>query len=191
MLNIIWVFLLIIGIVGGILNGKIDEINESITKSSAEAVSFAIGLIGIVAFWNGIIKILEEAGIVKIAIKLFSPVISKVFPSTRNNEKAKGAIITNLTANFFGLGNGATPSGIEAVSEMKEDLEDVGRFLVINSAGIQLLPTTIIAIRAEYGAINPSDIILPTWIASVASMFFSMLFYYIYKKIYMKIKKMI
>lgn len=184
MLNYVWFIIISIGIIGGIINGKIDEINASISNSATEAVEFVIGLVGIVAFWNGIIKILEDAGIVKFASKIFSPIIAKIFPSTKYNEKAKGAIITNLTANFFGLGNGATPSGIEAVKQMDNNVDDISKFLVINSAGLQLLPTTIIAMRAEIGANNPSDIIVPTWIVSVLSMAASIVFYLIYKKIH-------
>lgn len=184
MLNYVWFFILSIGIIGGIINGKIDEINASISNSATEAVEFVIGLVGIVAFWNGIIKILEDAGIVKCVSRLFSPVITKIFPGTKDNEKAKGAIITNFTANFFGLGNGATPSGIEAVKQMENNLDDVSKFLVINSAGLQLLPTTIIAMLSESGASNPSDIIIPTWIVSVLSMAAAILFFLIYKKIY-------
>ena len=184
MLNIIWATLLIVGIFAGLITGKADAIMQSIISAADEAVKFSIGLIGIVALWSGMIKILEDAGVIKVALKLLRPIIIKIFPGTKNNEKAQSAIITNITANFFGLGNGATPSGIEAVSEMQENLKDVCKFLVINSAGIQLIPSTVIAMRAEMGASNPADILLPTWIVSVTSMAAALILYYMFSKIY-------
>ncbi len=188
MLNKIWTLLLIVGIVAGIINGKIDIISSCIIESSNNAVMFAIGLVGIVAFWNGMIQILDDSGVIYMLSKFLEPIISKIFPSIKNNTRAKKSIITNVTANFLGLGNAATPSGIEAVSEMQNDLRDVSKFLIINSAGIQLLPTTIIALRAEMGSNNPTDIIIPAWIVSLISLIFGLLFYYIISKLIKKIR---
>lgn len=186
MLNIIWVLLMIIGIGGSIALGKTDMIMNSIISSAKEAVEFAVGLIGIVSLWCGIIKILEDAGAVKWFSKIVKPIISRLFPSARKNEKAQNAIVTNFAANFLGLGNGATPSGIEAVAEMQNNLKDVCLFLVINSAGIQLLPTTVIAMRAELGAFAPVDILIPTWIVSIVSMIFSLTVFVICNKLFFR-----
>lgn len=186
MLNIIWVLLMIIGIGGSIALGKTDMIMNSIISSAKEAVEFAVGLIGIVSLWCGIIKILEDAGAVKWFSKIVKPIISRLFPSARKNEKAQNAIVTNFAANFLGLGNGATPSGIEAVAEMQNNLKDVCLFLVINSAGIQLLPTTVIAMRAELGASTPVDILIPTWIVSIVSMIFSLTVFVICNKLFFR-----
>ncbi|MBO5147911.1 MAG: hypothetical protein J6C24_04530 [Clostridia bacterium] len=170
MLNYVWMFLMIVGIAVSVVSGRTEEIMDTIIESANNAVTFSIGLIGVVALWCGVIKILEDAGAVEWLSKKLKPVVTRIFPSTKNNPKAQNAIVTNITANFLGLGNGATPSGIEAVAEMKENVRDVCLFLVINSAGIQLIPSTVIAIRAELGAANPTDIILPTWIVSVISL---------------------
>ena len=186
MLNIIWVLLMIIGIGGSIALGKTDMIMNSIISSAKEAVEFAVGLIGIVSLWCGIIKILEDAGAVKWFSKIVKPIISRLFPSARKNEKAQNAIVTNFAANFLGLGNGATPSGIEAVAEMQNNIKDVCLFLVINSAGIQLLPTTVIAMRAELGASAPVDILIPTWIVSIVSMIFSLAVFVICNKLFFR-----
>lgn len=186
MLNIIWVLLMIIGIGGSIALGKTDMIMNSIISSAKEAVEFAVGLIGIVSLWCGIIKILEDAGAVNWFSKIVKPIISRLFPSARKNEKAQNAIVTNFAANFLGLGNGATPSGIEAVAEMQNNLKDVCLFLVINSAGIQLLPTTVIAMRAELGASAPVDILIPTWIVSIVSMIFSLTVFVICNKLFFR-----
>lgn len=186
MLNTIWVLLMIIGIGGSIALGKTDMIMNSIISSAKEAVEFAVGLIGIVSLWCGIIKILEDAGAVKWFSKIVKPIISRLFPSARKNEKAQNAIVTNFAANFLGLGNGATPSGIEAVAEMQNNIKDVCLFLVINSAGIQLLPTTVIAMRAELGASAPVDILIPTWIVSIVSMIFSLTVFVICNKLFFR-----
>lgn len=183
MLNIIWAMLMLIGIVGGIILGKTEIIMNSIITSAGDAVKFAVGLIGIVSFWCGIIKILEDAGVVKWFSGIVKPVITRLFPSAKINEKAQNAIITNFAANFFGLGNGATPSGIEAVAELQKNIKDVCLFLVINSAGIQLIPTTVIAMRAEMGSSAPADIILPTWIVSVISMISALIVFAVWNKV--------
>ena len=119
MLNIIWALLLIIGFIVGIINGRISEVAQSIMTSADDAVKFSIGLLGIVALWCGIFQIFEDSGGVRAASRMLRPLITKLFPGTVGNEKAQSSILTNITANFFGLGNGATPSGIEAfVSQM-------------------------------------------------------------------------
>lgn len=169
-LNIIWAVLMVVGIVCAFLLNKTDVLMDTIVSSANEAVTFSIGLIGVVALWCGLIKILEDAGAVEWLCQKMKPVVTRIFPSTRYNEKAQKAIITNISANFLGLGNGATPSGIEAVSEMRNNTRDICLFLVINSAAIQLLPSTVIAMRAEAGSLNPTDILLPTWIVSIISL---------------------
>lgn len=183
MLNFIWVALLIIGIVGCLITGKTDVITERMLISAGEAVKFAIGLIGSVSLWCGMIKILEDAGVVRCFSKLLKPVTQKIFPATKNNPKAQKAIITNITANFLGLGNGATPSGIEAVKELQGNIKDVCMFLVINSAGFQLIPSTIISMRTEMGAYSATDIIVPTWIVSAISLITAVSVYLILSKI--------
>lgn len=105
---------------------------------------------------------------------------------SRHGRKRKGAVqhYNKYFRKFFGLGNGATPSGIEAVGEMKNNRKDICLFLVINAAGIQLIPSTVIAMRSELGASNPADILLPTWIVSLISLASALLIYFIYSKIY-------
>ncbi len=184
MLNIIWAALLIAGLITGIFTGRIHSVAASIMTSADEAVKFAFGLIGAVALWCGLIQILEDAGVLKVTSKILKPVITKLFPGTKNNEKAQSAIITNISANFLGLGNGATPSGIEAVREMNNSIKDICLFLVINSAGIQLIPSTVIAMRSELGASDPSDILVPTWIVSGISLLSALIIYSVYRRAY-------
>ena len=104
MLNVIWAVLMIIGIVSAFMLNKTDILMDTIVSSANDAVTFSIGLIGTVALWCGLIKILEDAGIVEWLCRKLKPIITKIFPSTRQNQKAQKAIITNISANFLGLG---------------------------------------------------------------------------------------
>lgn len=189
MLNIIWAILMIVSIVYAIFTGNAEKIMENIIDSADSAVKFALGLIGIVSLWCGIIKILEDAGVVVFFMRVLRPIIVRIFPSVKENKKAQKAIVTNITANFLGLGNGATPSGIEAVGEIGNNARDVCLFLVINSAGIQLIPSTVIAMRAEMGAATPTDILLPTWIASVISMISAIAIFLLFNRLRRVVKK--
>ena len=177
MLNIIWVVLLAVGILCGIATGRTEEIGTALTESAGDAVTFGLGLIGICAFWCGMIRILEEAGGMAILQRLLRPLISAIFPSAKSDPEAQKQILTNITADFLGLGTGATPSGIAAVrrlSVLNGDQPTASReiclFLVLNSAALQLLPTTVIAMRAQAGSVAATDIILPTWLTSLASL---------------------
>ena len=142
----------------------------NLVDASNDAVTFCIGLLGVVSLWCGLMRIFQDAGGINFISKLISPVIRKLFPETRYNKEAEKHIVTNLTANFLGLGNGATPSGIAAVHELERTNPNTTArkstclFLVVNSACLQLVPTTIIALRNSFGAKNPADVLVPIWI---------------------------
>lgn len=195
MLNYIWVALLGGGILFGIANGRADEIGEALIESCGNAVEFCIGIAGITAFWCGIMEILSQAGAIRFVSKLLKPVIKRLFPETVTNEKAGEYIITNISANLFGLGNGATPSGIGAVTELQKEhirlsgavqtdiaSDSVGLFLVINSTAFQLIPSTVMAILASSGSVYASKIILPVWIVSILSLLSGVITFYISKR---------
>ncbi|MBE7064848.1 MAG: spore maturation protein [Ruminococcaceae bacterium] len=194
MLNYIWVFLLGGGILFGIANGRADEVGEAIIESCGNAVEFCIGIAGITAFWCGIMDILSQTGAISFVSKLLKPIIKRLFPETVSNEKAGEYIITNISANLFGLGNGATPSGIGAVTELQKEhirlsgdtgtgvaSDSVGLFLVINSTAFQLIPSTVMAILASSGSVYASKIILPVWIVSILSLLSGVITFYISK----------
>ncbi|EKF34843.1 nucleoside recognition domain-containing protein [Bacillus xiamenensis] len=176
MVNLIWVFLTVIGLVYAMFNGTMQEVNEAIFKGSKEAVTISIGLISVLVFWLGLMKIAEEAGLLQFFSKLCRPFISKLFPDIPANHPAMGYILSNLMANFFGLGNAATPIGIKAMEEMKtlnggknEASRSMITFLAVNTSSITLVPTTVIAIRMTYGADQPTDIVGPTILATLIS----------------------
>ncbi|KEP27275.1 MULTISPECIES: nucleoside recognition domain-containing protein [Bacillus] len=176
MVNLIWVFLTVIGLVYAMFNGTMEEVNEAVFKGSKEAVTISIGLISVLVFWLGLMKIAEEAGLLNFFSKMCRPFISKLFPDIPPNHPAMGYILSNLMANFFGLGNAATPLGIKAMEQMKslnggknEASRSMITFLAVNTSSITLVPTTVIAIRMTYGADQPTDIVGPTILATLIS----------------------
>lgn len=175
MINFIWFFILITGTVFGIASGVSAALSKSVIDSASSTVELIMQLGGVMCLWCGIMKIAEESGLIgKIAIVL-KPLLGLIFSGAKKNDKALGAIVMNLTANMFGLSNAATPFGIKAMQELRKinpqkDKEtasnDMAIFLVLNAACIQLVPTTIISIRAAVGSHNPAATIVPSIIAT-------------------------
>src|SRR5699024_2181844 len=176
MVNLIWAFMAIIGIVYAMMNGTMDEVNKALFESANDAVTLSIGLISILVFWLGIMKIAENAGIMKILTKIFKPIVVKLFPEIHAEHPAISYILSNFIANFFGLGNAATPMGIKAMQEMKKlsNSDTASRsmitFLAINTSGLTLIPTTVIAIRMQYDSISPTEIVGTTLVATLISL---------------------
>lgn len=175
MVNIIWAFMAIIGIFYAMLNGTMEEVNKAIFESANEAVTLSIGLISILVFWLGIMRVAEKAGILSALSKLFKPIVIRLFPEIPPNHPAMGYIISNMTANLFGLGNAATPMGLKAMEQMKRlsGSDTASRsmitFLALNTSGLTIIPTTVIAIRMQYNSVSPTEIVGTTIIATVAS----------------------
>ncbi|WP_156289273.1 nucleoside recognition domain-containing protein [Oceanobacillus salinisoli] len=188
MVNLIWAFMAIVGIVYAMFNGTMDEVNKALFESADEAVKLSIGLISILVFWLGIMKIAEEAGILKVLAKLMRPIVVKIFPEIPKDHPAMGYILSNFTANMFGLGNAATPLGIKAMEQMKElsGTDTASRsmitFLAINTAGLTIIPSTIIAIRMQYDSVSPTEIvgttIIATGISLISALLLDRFFYY-------------
>ena len=188
MVNLIWSFMAIIGIVYAMINGTMDQVNKALFESASEAVTLSIGLISILVFWLGIMKIADKAGILSALAKLFRPLIVKLFPDIPPDHPAIGYILSNVTANLFGLGNAATPMGIKAMEQMKQlsGSETASRsmitFLALNTSGLTLIPTTVIAIRMQYNSVSPTEIvgttIIATFISTLSAILIDRLFYY-------------
>jgi spore maturation protein A len=176
MVNLIWVFMTVFGVVFAMFNGTMGEVNEAVFSGAKEAVTLCIGLISILVFWLGMMKIAEDAGLLKILAKLFQPIVKRLFPEVPNEHPAMGYILSNMMANMFGLGNAATPLGIKAMEEMRklnggktEASRSMITFLAINTSSLTLIPTTVIAIRMNYNSANPTDIVGTTLIATLCS----------------------
>jgi len=176
MINFIWAALLIIGFVVGAINGNIQEVTDAAIQNAETAVEIALGLIGIMTLWLGIMKIAEDAGLVQKLANLIKPVTTKLFPDVPADHPAIGAIMMNLAANMLGLGNAATPLGLKAMQELqklnrKKDTatDAMVMFLAINTSSVTLIPASTIAILSSAGGTNPTNIIGPTLIATTVS----------------------
>ncbi len=150
--------------------------NDGIVAYASTAVTIAIGLIGIMALWLGVMKVAEEAGLVQAIASGLRPIMTRLFPDVPSNHPAMGAMILNISANMLGLANAATPLGLKAMEELNKLSKKAGTatdamctFLVINTSSVQLIPATVIAIRAAAGSANPTEIIVPMIIATAAA----------------------
>ena len=176
MINYIWFLLIFLGGIVGLINGNGELISKSIVNSCGNTVTFMIELAGIMCFWCGVMKIAEKSGFTEKLSKILKPVLKLIFKDAAKDEKALGAIVMNLTANMMGLSNAATPFGIRAMEEMDRlnpnkgtTTNDMSLFLVLNAACIQLVPTTIISIRAACNSVNPGIIIVPAIISTTVA----------------------
>ena len=177
-MNYIWFFIILISIISAIYTGKIDDVVNSIMTGAKKSIEVALYLAGIMAFWLGIMKIAEKSGLVSTIAKILKPIAHKLFPSIPENNPAIGDIAMNFTANAFGLGNAATPIGIKAMTELQKlnknkevASNDMCTLLAMNTAGWQLVPTTVIAVLVANGAKNPTEIVLPTLIVTTIALF--------------------
>lgn len=176
MLNKIWPAFLIIAFVYAIFTGKLPEVNNSIFESTSSAIQLCLTLVGTMCLWCGIIKIAMETSLVDKLIKLLRPLLRKLFPEIDEKDEVYKEISMNIIANLLGLGNAATPLGLKAMKSLQKTNKNKNELsnsmtvlIVLNTASIQLIPTTVIAIRTTLGAKNPTEMLVPIWIATVAS----------------------
>ncbi len=156
MLNTIWPIFIIISFIYGIFTGKIAEINDSIFASAKDAVELCITLFGTICLWNGIMQIASNTKIIDGLKKVISPIMKVLFPDINKNDKVYTEISMNMVANIMGLGNAATPLGLKAMKSLQEQnhkkdtlSDSMFMFIVINTASLQIIPTTVIAIRSS------------------------------------------
>lgn len=171
MLNKIWPIMIIISVIFGLCNGRMAEVNNAIFVSFEDTISMTINFLGIMCFWSGMIKILENTKILKKIERMLKPLVEKFFGE--ESEEAKKFISLNIVSDMLGIGNAATPLGIEAMKKMdkansKNHLSyGMSMFILLNTLSIQIIPTTIISVRASLGSGKPGVIILPVWIVSI------------------------
>jgi spore maturation protein A len=177
MMNYIWLTMVILAIVLGGINGKIENVTKSAIEAAGNSIVIAIGLIGVMALWLGIVKIAEDSGLMSLLAKAIAPVMKWLFPDVPAGHPAMGSMTMNIAANMLGLSNAATPMGLKAM----EDLETLNKhpgtatnamctFLTINTAGLQLIPATMISILASAGSKDPTAIIGTTVAATCAAL---------------------
>jgi spore maturation protein A len=166
MLNYIWLTLVIVAVVLGGINGKIEAVTKAAIDSAGNSVTIAIGLIGVMALWLGIMRIAEESGLLTIFARFIAPLTKRLFPDIPADHPAMGSMLMNIAANMLGLSNAATPLGLKAMKDLDQLNKSPGiatnamcTFLTINTAGLQLIPATMIGIMASAGSKDPTAII--------------------------------
>lgn len=172
-MNYLWGGMILLGLIYGTFAGTLDAVTESVINSAREAVSLVISIAGITAFWTGIMKIAEQAGLVEKLAKRTRPLLSFLFPELKNQEKANYYISLNFLSNFLGLSHASTSSGLLAFQELDRlnghstiASRSMCTFLIINVSSLQLLPINIIAYRAQYGSSAPAAIVGPAIFAT-------------------------
>lgn len=176
MVNIIWAALIFIAIIYSFITGNIETINNGILTHATSGVNLILEMMPLIILWTGIMKIAENSGLLQIFSRILNPILSKLFPSLHKDDKALGYIASNIGANMLGLGSAATPFGLKAMEELqKQNLkkdtatEAMITFLVLNTGGVTLIPTTVIALRMMHGSNNPTEIIITSIIATAIS----------------------
>ncbi len=174
MINKIWGSFIIIGIVYCLLTGKIEILNSEILNSSTTALDMVIKIFPVMALWLGIMNIAVKSGLLKKMSKLFYPILRLLFPEIPKNHESLSLMSSNMIANMFGLGSAATPFGLKAMQSLQElnkKKDTASRsmitFLVINTSGMTLIPTTIISLRMMYKSVSPTKIVIPCILATL------------------------
>ena len=202
MLNGLWAAMMAAGIVWAALHGTLPAVTDAVLSSASEAVTLAITMLGIMAFWSGIMEIGNSAGLMDAMTRRAEPVLNFLFPGLRRGHPARKQIAVNLIANMLGLSWAATPAGIGAMKELKklEDERRAGRapgpareegtagnemctFLILNVSSLQLIPVSIIAYRSQYGSVNPAAVAGPALAATLVSTLTAVIFCKLAEKI--------
>ncbi len=193
MVNIIWGLFIIIGIIYSFLTGSIESINTELLECGKKAFDLILDLMPLLVIWMGLMQIAEKSGLIKKLSKIMSPLLSKLFPSIPKNHEAIGYIASNVAVNMAGLGSAATPFGLKAMEKLEElnpnkkvASDAMITFLVLNTAGVTIIPTTIIALRMSAGSSNPTKILPLCILATFTSLVAGLSLDYIIRKIHGK-----
>ena len=177
MLNYIWGGMILISLIVSLFTGKVDSTAAAAAEGAGAAVQTCLTLFGIICLWTGLAKIGEQAGLIRLMARLLNPLLKILFPKLEPDSPARGSIVMNMVANLLGMGNAATPLGIKAMNDLSRRnrmrataSDEMCTFVVLNTASLQLVPTTLISLRQAYGSAAPGAIILPVWIVSVCAL---------------------
>jgi len=188
-MSTIWLLVLSVSVLFAVVNGRIDDFTKAMFEAGKASVEVCLYLVGIVSLWLGVTKILEDSGLMYRLSNFFTPLISALFRNIPRGHASITSITLNLLANFFGIGNGATPLGIRAMEDLQtlnKDKDTISfemmLFIVINTSSIQLIPFTVIGLLASYGSENPNWVFLPTFLATLISTVMAITILFIFKK---------
>lgn len=176
MLNKIWAALILVSIACAVMTGRVPQLSEAVFQGAGSAVELILSLAGMMAAWTGLLKIADAGGVTALLSRALRPFMRLLFPEFGKDDPAAKAICMNITANLLGLGNASTPLGLAAMKEMAKRRPGprasnaMVRFVVLNTASVQLIPTTLSALRARYGAASPLDIMPAVWVTSMAAL---------------------
>ena len=174
-MSYIWVGLVAISIVASLILGNGSQLAAAIPQGAQAGITLAVSMAGSICLWTGVGKLLEKAGVTKILSRLLGPLLGRLFPSFRKDPVLANALSSNVCANFLGLGNAATPMGIQAARRLARNTADdaasneLCRLIVLNTASIQLIPANVAAIRATMGCARPFDILPAVWVTSLCA----------------------
>ena len=172
-MSIFWCGIIVCSVIYGGISGNMEQVSSAAIEGAGAAVELILGITGVMCLWCGVMELLEQAGALRALARIMAPLLRRIFPGCRGNEKLIQAISANAAANMLGLGNAATPLGLRAISLMDKGegkaTDDMCRLVVINTASIQLIPTTVAALRASAGCAAPLDILPAVWLTSILS----------------------
>ncbi len=177
MMNYIWAGMIILSLVFSLITGRGPELSRAVTEGADEAVGLLIGIVGIMCFWSGLMEIAKRSGMCDLLAKLFAPILKFLFPDIDSDSPSMKYMSLNISANLLGLGSAATPFGLKAMEELQKinpihdrASDNMLLFVVMNTASLQLIPTTISAYRSNYGSTSPFDILPCVWVSSVCAL---------------------
>ncbi len=176
MLNILWPIFIIISYIYALFSGNLEKVNSGIFESASTAVELTLTFFGTITLWCGIMQIAKDSSLSRKLSKALNPLIKFLFPDVNKNSKAHEEISLNMIANILGLGNASTPLGLQAMETLQKQnpskttlSNSMAMLVLINTASLQLIPTTVIAIRTSLNSTNPTSIILPVWVATLSA----------------------
>ncbi|MBA4495650.1 nucleoside recognition domain-containing protein [Paenactinomyces guangxiensis] len=189
MINYIWLFMIISGVIAAVVQGRLDLVTTAALNGAKDAVAVCMGLISILVFWLGMMRIAQDAGLLEKLARLLKPFARFLFPNVPYDHPAMGYILSNMSANLFGLGNAATPMGLKAMEELQKLNPDpktaspaMCTLLALNTSGLTLIPTTIIGIRLKHNSADPTEIIGPTILATLVATIIAVMLDRYYRK---------
>ena len=190
MMNYIWLILIAVSCFCAAAKGNVGTLTDVIVAGGAPAITLCLKLMGVICFWSGMMRIAEEAGLTRLIARAISPLMRFLFPKLKKDSPAVSAMSMNITATLLGLGSAATPFGLEAMSRLKAETgvtegtasNEMVRFIVMNTAAVHLLPTTVAMLRSEYGSKSPMDILVPALLTSLCAITFGVTLTFVFEK---------